>query len=137
MKDVLVAVDGSKPSEKAFEYALEEAEELNNHLTVLRVVPGLGYAGDEVEGALAEEVKDAEVFLEGLKEEASERDIEIDTEVITGENIHTEIVKFAERGDYDLIVVGGSGKSDLGTIHLGSVSEGVAKRAHCPVLVVR
>lgn len=137
MKKILVAVDESKHSKKAFEYSVREAEELDNNITVLTVVPGLGYAGKEVEGALKEEIKSAKEYLSELKEEAEKEGVDINTDVITGDNIHSEIVKYAKDGDYDQIVVAGKGKSDLGTVHLGSVSEGVVKRAHCPVLIVR
>lgn len=138
MKRILVAVDGSEYSRKAFEYSLEEAEALENHLTILRVVPSFGYSGEVLEKAHEDEVKIAEDFVMNLKEYvAEEKNLDVDTEVITGSNIATEIVKYAEEGDYDLIVVGSRGKTELETISLGSVSEGVVKRANCPVLVVR
>lgn len=138
MKKILVGVDGSKHSERALEYALERAKKLGQKVTALRVVPGLGYAGDEVVGALKGEVKDAEEYLKNLeKKVADDGEVDLETDVITGDNIHTEIVKYADENDFDMIVVAGKGKSDLGTVHLGSVSEGIVKRAHCPVLIVR
>lgn len=137
MKKILVAVDGSEWSKKAFEYALDEAKELDNHLTILRVVSSFGYAGDILEEALEDELKNARKFVKDLKEKAEEKDVDLDTEVITGTDISSEIVKYAEENDYDLIVVGSRGKTDLETITLGSVSEGVVKRAPCPVLVIR
>lgn len=137
MKKVLVAVDGSEHSRKAFEYSLKGAKGLDRHLTILRVVSGLGYAGDVIEKVLEEEIKNAEEFTEELKSQAEEEGIDVDARVKTGTNVATEIVKFAVEEDYDLIVVGSRGKTDLETVTLGSVSESVIRRAHCPVLVVR
>lgn len=137
MKRILVGVDGSKHSEKALKYSLDEAEELGNEITVVRVVRSVGYSVDEIGNVIAEKVESAEGYMEELKEMAGEWNVEIETEVITGEDIHNELVRYADENDFDLIVLGGKGRSDLGTIHLGSVSESVVKRANCPVLIVR
>lgn len=137
MKKVLVAVDGSRYSKKAFEYTLDEAKTLGNHITILRIVPSLAYGGDVLEGALKDEIKTAKEFTGELKKEAEERDVDAKAEVTTGTHTATAIVKFADEGNFDLIVVGSRGKTELETISLGSVSEGVIERAHCPVLVVR
>lgn len=137
MNRILVAVDGSECSRVAFEYSLDEVEELDNQLTVLRVVPSFGYAGGAFKEALNEEIENAEEFLAKLENRAKKRGMDIDTEVLVGTDVANEIVKFADEKDFDLITVGSRGKTELETISLGSVSEGVVKRAHCPVLVVR
>lgn len=137
MKKILVAVDESEGSKNAFGYSLDEAKELGNDLTILRVVSSFGYAGDVLEDALEDELKNAREFVKDLKEKAKEKDVDVDTEVITGTDIPSEIVKYAGENDYDLIVVGSGGKTDLEAVTLGSVSEGVVKKAPCPVLVVR
>lgn len=137
MKKILVAVDGSSFSRKAFEYSLDEAEKLDNQITIFRVVLSFSYAGDVPENSVKEEIAEAEKFTEKLKNKAEERGINVDTEVVVGTSVANRIVKFAKGNNYDLIVVGSKGKTELETITLGSVSEGVVKRAHCPVLVVR
>lgn len=137
MKKALVAVDGSECSRRAFEYSLDEAEELGNEITIFRVVPSFGHAGEVLEESLKDEIKEAEKFTKKLKKEAEKRGIEVKAEVVTGANVANKIVKFADVNDYDLIVVGSRGKTELETITLGSVSEGVVKRANCPVLVIR
>lgn len=137
MKKVLVAVDGSEYSERAFEYSLEDAKKLNHKLTILSVVQSTAYGGEILERALKSRVKRAEEFTEKLKKKAEKEGVDVDSKIITGVNVSTEIAKFAEENDYDLIVMGSRGKTELGTIHLGSVSEGVVRRAHCSVLIVR
>lgn len=135
MEEILVAVDGSDYSEKVFKYAMERAKNLDSDLTFLQVVPGAFQGESEAEG-LKNQIEEAEKFTEELKNRALEEGIDAKAEVITGVDISIEIVKYADEEEYDLVIVGGKGKSDLGTIHLGSVAEGVAKRSPCSVLVV-
>ncbi len=137
MKKILVAVDGSVYSKNAFENALEEAKTLDSKITILNVVPTYGYAGEFLEGALEEEINSAEKLTKELKEKADEEGVEAEAEVITETNTVNGIVKHAKENDFDLIVMGSRGKTDLETIHLGSVSEGVVKRAKTPILVYR
>lgn len=47
------------------------------------------------------------------------------------------IIDFANKGQYDLVVMGSRGLSLLKELLLGSVSLQVLHGAHCPVLVVR
>ncbi len=48
-----------------------------------------------------------------------------------------QIVDYAEKNDVDLIVMGTHGRGGLEKMWLGSVTEKVLRKAHCPVLVVR
>jgi len=49
----------------------------------------------------------------------------------------TEIVKFAQREHVELIVMASHGRTGLSRLLMGSVAEGVLRRAPCPVLVVK
>jgi nucleotide-binding universal stress UspA family protein len=49
----------------------------------------------------------------------------------------TEILRFAERENVDLIVMGSHGRTGLSRLLMGSIAEGVMRKAPCPVLVVR
>lgn len=55
---------------------------------------------------------------------------------LEGGPIH-EIVAFADREHVDLIVMGSHGRTGLSRLLMGSVAEGVARRATCPVLIVK
>lgn len=48
-----------------------------------------------------------------------------------------EIVRFAEEGHFDLIVMGSHGRSGIERVLLGSVAEHVVRHAGCAVLAVR
>jgi nucleotide-binding universal stress UspA family protein len=48
-----------------------------------------------------------------------------------------EITQFAERENIDLIVMASHGRTGLWRILMGSVAEGVMRKAACPVLIVK
>jgi nucleotide-binding universal stress UspA family protein len=48
-----------------------------------------------------------------------------------------EIVEFAERENVDLIVMASHGRTGLSRLLMGSIAEGVMRKAPCPVLIVR
>jgi len=47
------------------------------------------------------------------------------------------IVEYANKHEFDLVVIGSRGLNSLQEFVLGSVSHKVAKRAECPVLIVK
>ncbi|MFC7175724.1 universal stress protein [Halosegnis marinus] len=99
--------------------------------------PSRGTAGylDSWERSVRE---DAEASFEAARETAAERDFagEIHSHVETGPPART-VVRFAEEHGADYVVMGSHGRSGASRILLGSVAEGVVRRAPCPVLVVR
>ena len=48
-----------------------------------------------------------------------------------------EILEFAERENVDLIVMASHGRTGLARLLMGSVAEGVMRKAPCPVLIVK
>ena len=48
-----------------------------------------------------------------------------------------EILRFAEREHVDLIVMGSHGRTGLSRLLMGSIAEGVMRKAQCPVLIVK
>ncbi|KXB05257.1 hypothetical protein AKJ49_01150, partial [candidate division MSBL1 archaeon SCGC-AAA382A03] len=75
-KKILVAVDGSDYSHKAFKHALKEAKKQESHLTILKVVPNFGYDEKTMEKPLKKEIKKAEELTEEWKEKAEKKGIE-------------------------------------------------------------
>lgn len=137
MEKILVAVDGSEPSKEAFEYSLEEAAEIDAEFTILQIVESFGYEEDLAEAALEREMKSAKEFTTKLKEQAEKSGVKAKAKVLTGSDPATEIAKYADEKDFNLVVVGSRGKTGLETVRLGSVSEAVIRRTGSPVMVVR
>jgi nucleotide-binding universal stress UspA family protein len=48
-----------------------------------------------------------------------------------------EVVELAEGLEAGLVVMGSRGRSEIGRLLMGSVSDAVVRHAHCPVLVRR
>ena len=149
IKKILVAVDGSKPSLDAAEYAIQLAEKHEAELTSLYVVsPDIryGYLEDDEKplqyGPLKEivmmAVERGQKQVDEVKQKASKNNIDIKTDVIIGKtSVVKSIVEYAEEHKIDLIVIGTRGMSGIKKMLLGSTASGVVTYAHCPVMVVK
>ncbi|ELY96135.1 UspA domain-containing protein [Natrialba chahannaoensis JCM 10990] len=139
-EQILLPYDGSMPSEKALEYALETFPDAD--LTALYVVlapRGYWAAFEEPEDRIpnAERVKErGREILDEAAAMAADQDRDLETELIIGEPEHV-IVGQAAEGGYDSIVIGSHGREGVSRVLLGSVAEKVVRRSPTPVVVVR
>jgi nucleotide-binding universal stress UspA family protein len=151
---ILVALDGSEHSARALEVAIQIAKKFSAKLTLLNVysvsvapvvVPEpstLTPSGvPVVTPAEVSKIVDAarEVgkrILSDGEEKVRAEGIQVETALKEGDTVQ-EIVKAAQEGRFDLIVMGVRGISKIRELLLGSVSEGVIRHASCPVLVVK
>jgi nucleotide-binding universal stress UspA family protein len=152
---ILVPLDGSEHSGRALEAAIQIAKSFNSKLVLLTVhhvtitpvtSPELTIQAPViVPDALAAEMTeraieaahnyDKRILAEAEAKVRSEK-IEVETELIDG-NAVEEIVRKSEEGKFDLIVMGARGLSTIKKLFIGSVSDGVIKKAPCPVLIVK
>lgn len=141
---ILVPVDFSPHSERAFRYATTLAQRLGATIGLLHVVEDPFVTGawsaevfvPNVPELLNSLIGGAERQLAILKESAAALDVTAETVVITGRPAHT-IVDHAREGGFDLIVMGTHGRTGLFHVVMGSVAERVVQKAHCPVLTMR
>jgi nucleotide-binding universal stress UspA family protein len=144
---ILVATDGSDDSDAAVEAALDLAHDTSGRLLVLAVVaeasddgPADGSGADPDAERPArdedEEVIEANDLTNDVVDHAVEWGLEATPLVWEGEPADA-ILAAAESHGADVIVIGSSGKSGVGRILLGSVSDDVIRRAPVPVMVVR
>jgi nucleotide-binding universal stress UspA family protein len=80
---------------------------------------------------------EGEKYLNKVKLNANEKNIQIKTEIISSINIAGGIVDYAEENNIDLIVIGTRGRSGFKKLLLGSVASHVVTYAHCPVMAVK
>lgn len=135
LDNILVATDGSADSEAAVNHALILAEENKSRLTALSVV----HTNDEMT-AMAPEyiekmVKEADVFLKRIKDDAAKRGIQAETVIKEG-NPHEKIVNLASEAGCSVIIMGTHGRKGLNRVLMGSVTERTIGYAVCPVLVI-
>lgn len=144
-KRILVPVDFSPCAWTALEDAAAIAKNYNAEIDVLHVwdlpllvqpqevVVGSGLPPSVIEAISGR----AHQLLERFVGQARSKGIAIrNAQAVAGEPYRT-IVETAERGQYDLIVIGTHGRKNLARVFLGSVAERVVRHASCPVLVAR
>lgn len=137
-RTILAAVDSSKFMERNVDYACALAKSTESRLTLIHVVvlPLMMEPAVPVDPRPFEEA--GSKLLEKAKRIAHEKGAEADTRLAkTFGNPAQEIVKTAEEGKYDLIVIGAKGHSILRNLMIGSVADTVVHNAQCPVVVVR
>lgn len=139
-KNILVAIDGSKESEKAFAKALSIANVNHAKLLITHIIDTRSYATVEAyDRTIAERAEQyANELLESHKKEAKGEGI-TDVEIlIEYGSPKIKIAKdIAPKHNVDLIVCGATGLNAVERFFLGSVSENITRYAKCDVLVVR
>lgn len=137
-KQVLVPTDFSDESAKVVEDWVSQVES-PDQLTVLHVAPQA--VPSEADLAIGWDIESNESrnarLLEMLHKKFSDlKYAKVHFEVKFGTPA-TEIAKFAEENQTDLIVLPSHGRTGLARLMIGSVAERVVRLAHCPVLVIR
>ena len=147
IKNILVALDGSKSADKALDFALDLAEKYSARIVLISVfeplsvsvvASGMGFSPIQLsrhidglrdfrKNILKEAVNKAKKFKSGLT---------ISKKLIEGRP-SDKIVETAKEEKIDLIVIGSRGLGGIKEFFLGSVSDRVADKAPCPVLIVK
>nr|WP_295969765.1 universal stress protein [uncultured Bacillus sp.] len=137
---ILVAIDGSKMSKKALNAALQIAKERFSKVGVIHVEKNLmiseNMTTDAIDEIYSKINREVEVLFEEAKELAADEDLEIETHHVMGDPA-VQIVKTAENGNYQLIVMGSRGLGAIKGMMMGSVSYKVLQLSYCPVLVIK
>jgi nucleotide-binding universal stress UspA family protein len=135
---ILVAIDGSEASDRAFAKALELARLTRARLTALAIEGPLPAYAATI-GEVEEVKREKDLFFNALavraREQAEQSGIALDVEVQAGHAAEV-ISSFAARGGFDLVVLGHRGHF-LRDHLLGSTADRVAEHAPCPVMIVR
>jgi nucleotide-binding universal stress UspA family protein len=136
---ILVASDGSKNSLNAVKHAAKMAGK-SDRITLISVHDDTAFrhasqfvGKSEVEDYLREL---SEKELKASRKALDAAGVKYDTAIVIG-HISEEIVKFANAGKFDLLVLGSKGRSGLADLLLGSVAQRVLATAKQPVLLVK
>lgn len=136
-KKILLAVDGSDNAMRATNHAIELAKINDATVDVITVIDydqrrnEVIHWKDEEEVAL-ERKERYDPTIRKLKMNG----ILYETHVLYG-NPGTTIVAQANKGNYDLVLMGSRGLNVFQEMLIGSVSKKVVKHAKCPVMVVK
>lgn len=138
MKHILVPVDGSQYMERNITYACDIARSMRSRLTLVHIVTVPTIAEPSVIIDLKPFEEAGAKIIEKAKKVAKNQGVDAETRTgTTYGNPAQAIIKIAEEGKVDLIVIGAKGHSLLRNLMVGSVTDTVVHNASCPVLVVR
>lgn len=140
-KKILVPIDFSDTSKKAFQYALRFVERFGCEIILLHVIePVTSIAGTplavDIFSDAEEDTIAAEAELACLAASSRNRSRSFTSAVRSG-HAPNEITKAAKELDVDLIMIASHGYTSWRHLCIGSTAERVVHTAPCPVLVVR
>lgn len=138
---ILVAIDGSKMSEKVLITAAQLAKQYEAKLTLINVGKELVIPPNvvitDLQKILAEVSKAGHELLREAQEKLKVQGIEASSLFVQGSSISRKIVEVACEQQHDLIVIGSRGLGNIKEVMLGGVSHKVTQLSKCPVLIVK
>ncbi|MBF2075812.1 MAG: universal stress protein [Synechococcales cyanobacterium C42_A2020_086] len=152
---ILVAIDQSEVSQRAFETAIAMAKALHSHLMLINVLspfeadyPSPVFSMDAIRPTLNTDVVQGHLRQWQLVEQQGLEFLKVKTDQATAAGIPTEftqalgdpghaICTLARTWEANLIIIGRRGYKGLGELFIGSVSNYVTHHAPCSVLTVQ
>lgn len=137
-KRILLAVDGSKHSERATNEAVKIASIAGKCVVEIVLVADHSEAKTEILHAQGKEalyLKRRQKIL-GIEEQLTKKQVNYEVSILHGDP-GPIIVEHANKGNFDMVIIGSRGLNSLQEMVLGSVSHKVAKRVNSPVLIVK
>ncbi len=137
-ENILVAVDGSKYSDKAFDVAIDMAKKYGTSLFVLHVFQGGSGTGIIVSPGFEDDLRSAgQEILDSYGAKVKEKHLQNVRMFLLEGDPAQKIIESASAEKSGLVIIGSRGRGGFRELMLGSVSHKVANHAGCPVLIVR
>ncbi len=140
--NILVPIDFSDATQGVCHQAGQLARDRGAHVRLVHVAePDPNFVGydagpDVVRGQVASEYRKEHERLRELADAMrASFDVEVTPLLVQGETV-SSIMDLAARHDADYIVMGTHGRGVVYQVLIGSTSEGVLRRASCPVLLI-
>jgi nucleotide-binding universal stress UspA family protein len=143
---ILVAMDGSESSLKAYQYASFLAKQCNAMLLIVNIFDAFDKISSKIKQEFGDIARQIEAeggtavtvqILDDYKSHAKHYGIK-DVKTVRREgNAAAEILHIADEEKVDAIVIGSTGIRSVKEFLLGGVSYKVVHHAKCPVTVVR
>lgn len=133
---ILVAVDGSEYSDKAFEYATMMFKNHKSLLIIVNIIEELGNIGHSISNQLEQ---DSHLILKKYQSKAESKGLKSSLRIIQdrGFSAAEKILEIAEKEKVDTIVVGTKGQKLTEQFLLGSTSYKIAHYSKCTVVIVK
>ncbi|MBT2756886.1 universal stress protein [Mesobacillus foraminis] len=137
-KKILLAADGSEHSVRAANHAITMANcNRESKIEIVYVVDGDSSKSDVLSNWNSADVNDKrKERLKEIETKARNQGVDFEIKILHGEP-GPAVVDYTNKNQFDVVVIGSRGLNSLQELMLGSVSHKVAKRATCPVLIVK
>jgi nucleotide-binding universal stress UspA family protein len=140
LSKILVPVDGSDNSFRAFDQAISLAKSTGASVTAMHVIetPPTVYVESQklLNELLANYRAESAKVLDRCKQIADKSGVKIETVIAEGDAA-SSIAGYAHKEGFDQIIIGSRGLGRFKEMVLGSVSNKVLHHAKCPVLIVK
>ena len=136
IKKILIPMDGSKNSLRGLDTAIYLARQCGATLTGLFVMPIYPKSFMPITYDRKYLTKAAKEFMDNAKKHAAQNGIVFVGKTTIG-NESSEIINFAAKNKFDIIVIGARGLGSVKEAFLGSVSHAVVHKSKIPVMIVK
>jgi nucleotide-binding universal stress UspA family protein len=137
-ENILVAVDGSKHSDTAFDVAMDIAQKYGSQLFVLHVFQGGTGSGTLVSPGFEDDMRSiGQQILNSYEAKVKERHLQNVRMLLQMGDAAERIMETASEVKCGLVLIGSRGRGGFKELLLGSISHKVTNHARCPVLVVK
>jgi nucleotide-binding universal stress UspA family protein len=138
---ILVPVDESRPSQNSLAVAAGLARETGAEVILTHVVQMRWSQNEpEVKATYGDIVEDYRRSGEATLRRTAETEVfsglDVDAQLLFGNNPARELLRLAKEREVDAIVMGSHGRGGFGRMILGSVSQRVIHDATVPVIIV-
>lgn len=137
-ENILVAVDGSKHSDAAFDVAMDMSQKYGSQLFVLHVFLSVSRPRKVVSPSHEDDLKsEGQEILNSYESMVKERGLQNVRMLLQEGDAAKRIMETANDVKSGLILIGSRGRGGFKELLLGSVSHKVTNHAGCPVLIVK
>ena len=135
-KNILVPLDGSKDSVRGLEKAISIAKESDAKITGINVVTVAPTLASTVINYKKFLTKKGEKILDSAKKNCEKKEVKFASKIQYGSPA-ARIIESAEKGKFDVVVIGSRGIGGIKGAILGSVANTVVNKSKVSVLVVK
>jgi nucleotide-binding universal stress UspA family protein len=137
-ENILVAVDGSKHSDAAFDAAMDIAQKYGSQVFVLHVFQGGTGSGTLVSPGFEDDMRSiGQQILDSYEAKVKERRLQNVRMLLQMGDAAQRIMETASEIKCGLLILGSRGRGGFKELLLGSVSHKVTNHADCPVLIAK
>jgi nucleotide-binding universal stress UspA family protein len=134
IRKILVPLDGSKHSQRALELAIAISSDKNTTITGLHVIRFPIISKSKIK----DQYRKIAVKIIGHATKMAKKDgVSFNGKIGSNGYVGKQIVRAAQDGKFDVIVMGSRGPNPIAEMFLGSVANYVLNKSKIPVLIVK